>query len=283
MKAEEILKNVKIGVLEQIYLNLKDYDEKEIYFHDIIDKEIDSQIPQDKKVCFDLIQLSNEKYFDSGLIDESNFERGLITRAYCSIEQNLFNDDFIQKLQNDLNNEVLKKQEAKKLLKEVEQELKNLGYPTKKPKYEDNQTQVFLKINFDFKKSLKKLTPELLKRGLIKEQLINLNDSFKILVSNKTINQNALIIEEKKKGLLRVYLMQKDRDLDIRNLLKLNSISEETGFILSPGAYIEETIKQYEQDKENHQFNYLRKFKTKESFLNQVARMVNKLLEITNN
>lgn len=281
MEAEEILKNVKIGVLEQIYLKLKDYDETEIYFHDIVSNEIDSQTPQDKKTCVDLIEMANESYFDMGLIDESSFERSLITRAYCSIEQNLFNDDFIQKLQEKLNNEVLSKQEAKILLKEVEMELKSLGYYLHKPIYEDNQTQIYLKVGFSFEDFKRNLEQELLKRGFIQKQLINLSDSFKILTSNKSINQNALIIEEKKKGLFRVYLMQKDKELDIRNLFKGESINAENGFNLSPSFYIEQKTEQYEQDKKTGKKNYQNEFKNLEVFLNKIARISNKLTELT--
>jgi len=77
----------------------------------------------------------------------------------------------------------------------------------------------------------------------------------------------------------RLYLMEKDKDLDIRNLLKLECISEETGFNLSPSAYLEQTTEQYENDKRTGKRQYLYNFKTKELLINQIVRMANKLTE----
>lgn len=283
-KAENLLKDCKYFILEQIRNKLIDYDGLEIYFHDIVSQEIDTITPQDRKTCIDLIDLADTQYFDSGLIDNSNLDRTLITSAYCSIEQNIFNDDFIQHLQNKLNNEVLSAEDAEELLNEVEAELKEMGYKIHKPKYEDNATQIFINTNF----SVNSLTKEdFIKYGLLKEQLIDLSDSIKILTSNKSVNQNAIVIEErkrdieKKKYLLRVYLMDKDKNIDIRNLFKLQSISEDTGFNLSPSAYIEQSTEQYEEDKKINLKNYLYSFKDKTQFIKQIVQISSKLTELT--
>lgn len=279
-KAENILKDCKYFILERIRDKLIKYDGLEIYFHDIVSETIDTITPQDRKTCIDLIDLADSSYFDEGLIDHSTLDRILITSAYCSIEQNLFNDDFIQHSQNKLNNEILTEKDAKELLIEIETELKKMGYKIHKPKYEDNQTQIFINTSF----SVNSLTKEdFLKYGLINDQVIDLSDSIKILTSNKSVNQNAIVIEErkrdieKKKYLLRVYLMNKDNNIDIRNLFKLQSISADTGFNLSPSAYIEQSTEQYEEDKKVNIKNYLYSFKDKTQFIKQIVQISNKL------
>ena len=285
-KSEKIILNVKIGLLEQIKEKLKDCDNDEIYFHDLVFKEIDSQTPTDKKVCIELIDLADSSLFDSGLIDNSNLDRFLITSAYCSIEQVLFNDDFIQELQNELNNERISKTNAKEIIKRIDKELLNMGYKPFKSIYEDNNTQIFLNVNF----SIGSLTKgDFLKYGLIDKQVLDLSDSIKILTSNKSINKNALVIEEtkrditKKNYLFRIYLMEKNKEIDIRNLFKLKTISEETGFNLSPSAYIEQTTEQYEKDKKSNIKNYLSSFKDKTTFIKQIVSIANNLTKISIN
>lgn len=287
-KAEQIIRDTKRGILEQIKDKLQNTNEPEIYFNDVVFEEIDTQTPQDRKTQLSLIDKADTSFFDSGLIDNSSLERTLITSAYCSIEQNIYNDDFIQFLQNNLNNEKIDNKKRKEIIKEIEKELNKMGVNKffsfrSKPLYEDNQAQVFIKTSF----SIGSITKEdFLKSGLIDKQVLELADSFKILTSNKSINQNALIIEEKKREidkkefLFRVYLMEKDKELDIRNLLKLKCISGETGFNLSPSAYIEQSTEQYEQDKPFKK-NYLNVFKDKTQFIKQIVLMASELTKRT--
>lgn len=277
MKAEQIIKETKKNILESIKDKLENIKDKgEIYFHDIISEEIDLNTPQDRKTQLSLIDLSKTEYFDSGLIDNSSLERTLITSAYCSIEQNIFNDSFIQELQNDLNNEEINLNKAKEILIKINKVLKE-EFKTIFPRIKDNNTQVFIKIKF--KEDLTR--EDFLKYGLIDKQVLDLSDSIKILTSNKKINQNAIIINKKPKEILRVYLMDKNKDLDIRNFFKLRCISEDTGFNLSPSAYIEQTTEQYEQDKELFKKNYLSEFKNKDSFIKIIVEMANKLTLIS--
>jgi hypothetical protein len=280
--AKEILKDIKKVVLEQIKDKLQECENEEVDFHDIIHNEIDCLTPQDKKTQIDLINLADTQYFDSGLIDNSSLDRTLITSAYCSIEQNLFNDDFIQELQTALNNnEKVSKKKANTLIKKIDEELNKMNVKIhNKPIYEDNSTQIFIKTSF----SLGSLTKsDFIKYGLINKQVLDLSDRFKILTSNKTINQNAVVIEEKKRDLnkksflFRVYLMDKNKDLDIRNLFKLKSISEETGFNLNPSAYFEQTTEQYEEDKLTGKKNYLHIIKDKTTFLKQIVKICSDL------
>lgn len=108
-------------------------------------------------------------------------------------------------------------------------------------------------------------------------------------MKEKNINQNSLVIEEKKRDinnkvyLFRVYLMDKDKDIDIRNLFKLDCISEETGFNLSPSAYIKQTTKKYEEDKRNPfiKKNYLTSFNDKTRFIKQIVKIANELTKRT--
>jgi len=289
METEQIIQETKKEVLEKIKDKLEEITGKEeIYFHDIITEIIDCNTPQERKKCLSLIDLSNTEHFDEGMIDRSSLDRTLITMAYCSLEDNLFNDNFIQELQTDLNNEKINKKEAEKILikinKVLDEEKENQGFKLRRIK--DNNTQVFIKTSF----SVNSLTREdFIKYGLSDKQFLDLSDSIKILTSNKNINQNAIVINENKRDVknkvytLRIYLMDKNKDLDIRNFLKFKNISRETGFNLSPSNYIEQTTEQYEQDKNkiNPEKKYLSEFKDKTLFIKTIVTMVNRLTEIS--
>lgn len=282
-KEQDIILNTKIAILESLNSELENLEEdKNIYFHDVVTSEIDAQTPTDRSLCLKLIDLSDSSYFDEGLIDRSSLDRTLITMAYCSIQDNLFNDDFIHELQDLLNNEVIDKTQAKEIIKKIDEELKRIKPKTNISRYEDNKQQIFLKCNFDLK-DLK--FNEFSKRGFTKRQLPLFDEkSIKVLTSNKSINQNALVLEQKPKGIIRVYLMEQDKDLDIRNLFKLRSISEETGFNLSPSAYIEKTTEQYEEDKKNNPLkkDYLFSFKKPDDLINQIVYITSRLIEKSN-
>jgi hypothetical protein len=277
--AKNTIKETKRNILESIKDKLENLKEKkEIYFHDIVTEEIDTNTPQDRQECLNLIDLSNPENFDKGLIDNSSLERTLITMAYCSLEENIYNDDFIQELQDDLNNEEISLTRAKEILKKINKVL-NEEVKTFFPKNKDNSTQVF--ITTSFKEDLTR--EDFLKYGLLDKQVLDLTNDIKILTSNKAVNQNAIIINKKTKGVYRVYLMEKDKDIDIRNFLKFNSISKETGYNLLPSAYIEQTTEQYENDKLSLRKSYLNQFKDKDIFIKIIVTMSNKLTEISIN
>jgi hypothetical protein len=225
-----------------------------------------------------LIEQADTQYFDEGLIDKSSWERQLITMAYCSIEQSIFNDDFIQELQSLLNNEIINENQSKKIIDKIDNELSK--YKWSQITYEDTDTQIFIDVGFDlnfddFKESINK-------NWLHEKQIIDLSNAIKILTSNKEINQNAIVIESlKSKKKLRIYLMNKDKDIDIRNLFKLDCISADTGYNLSPSAYIEMTTEQYEKEKKLNSYPYLQSFKKKEDFIKQIVKIAHKLTEKT--
>lgn len=286
----DYIKRTKEAILDNVKQELQDTDtEQEIYIQDIISEEIDIFTPTYTDDCLKLLsdEKPNLEHFDKGLIDFSSLDRLFITLSYCAIEQGVYNNDFIQELQKELNNEKINKNKARDIISEIEKEQEREGF--KKVTYEDNNTQIIFKEPFNI--SVEDFKPYVEKGFLKESQLINLSDSVKILTSNKNLNQNAIVIDEKardftgKKAIytLRVYLMEKDKNLDIRNLFKLDSISEETGFNLSAGAYIEKTTEEYEQDKKLHRYDYLKHFKTKEGFIKQIVKIAQELTEISIN
>lgn len=140
----DTIKKTKGSILEVLKGELEDItEEKEIYFHDIVTGEVDNFTPTNRKECLKLIDQANEEHFDSGLTDNSRIDRTLITMAYQSIEQGLFNDDFIQELQDLLNNETITKAQAKKIVVKIEAEESREGFKTHLVKYEDNSTQLY--------------------------------------------------------------------------------------------------------------------------------------------
>ena len=123
----EIVNDTIDCIVESILYNLKEIkpnESKEIYFHDIVSEEIDTQISTtDRQEQLDLIDESDEQYFDSGLIDNSSLDRTLLTMGYCALEQLVFNDDFMQELQDKLNNENIEYNDAQELIKEIEEKI----------------------------------------------------------------------------------------------------------------------------------------------------------------
>jgi len=280
--ANGIIENTKKDLLQELKADLEKLkyrsDGLEIYFHDIVSNVIDRNTPSNKNQCMKLIEQADTQYFDEGLIDKSSWERQLITMAYCSIEQSIFNDDFIQELQSLLNNEIINENQSKKIIDKIDNELSK--YKWSQITYEDTDTQIFIDVGFDlnfddFKESINK-------NWLHEKQIIDLSNAIKILTSNKEINQNAIVIESlKSKKKLRIYFMNKDKDIDIRNLFKLDCISADTGYNLSPSAYIEMTTEQYEKEKKLNSYPYLQSFKKKEDFIKQIVKIAHKLTEKT--
>jgi|WetSurMetagenome_2_1015567.scaffolds.fasta_scaffold10513_4 hypothetical protein len=278
MTTQQIIQNTKAMILENIKAELSDLDEdKEIYFQDIISNAIDCNTPTDKKTCMALIDLADESQFDKGMIDSNaDLTAQIRSMAFLSIEQLIFNDEFIQELQSDLNNEQILPAKARKIIQKIteHQEANKL-----KVNYDDNATQIFLTVGWDIHPD--DFKPYIEKNYLNESQLINLGDhDVKILTSNKSVNQNAIVLEQVKgKSKLRVYLMDKDKGLDIRNLFKYDSICEENGFNLDPQNYVEKSTEQYEADKKLHKFSYLTSFKDKQKFLKFIVKLSQKLTE----
>lgn len=250
--------NPVLNSLAQICENLKSelseiQDEKEIYFHDIISSVIDQNTPTDKNECMKLIEKADTQYFDDGLIDKSSWERQLITMAYCSIEQEIFNNSFINELQEELNNETISSMKAGKLIEKISKFQKE--YFLTKVEFKDTDTQIYIQaINFELKKE------DLGEPYFDKKAVIDLTDGFKILTSENRdkINKNAIVIERITKGKgkfvrYRVYLMDKDKDLDIKKLWRVkgqDTIGEHNGYNLDPRTYIDGFKSEFESKKQ---------------------------------
>jgi hypothetical protein len=275
-KAETIIENAKAEVLENIKDKLENIQEaEEVYFHDIISSVIDGNTPTDRHTCLDLIDMANPEHFDTGLIDMSSLDRQLITQAYCSIEQNIFNDDFIQKLQGELNNETINHSKARELIRKIEeyQEKNNLG----KVEHKDTAVQVYIKTTFQLFKE------DFSEPYFSEKAVIEMGDGIKILTSNKSINQNAIVLEKipaKKNFAYRIYLMEKDKDIDIRNFFK-NLVRAD--YCLHPLAYIECDEQQNNEQLEREHFKtWVTDFESnKKALIFALNRMANKLTDIS--
>jgi len=87
-----------------------------------------------------------------------------------------------------------------------------------------NEIQIWIKTSFDIK-------PEDFKEPYFtKEQLVDLHDGIKIMTHNakktEDVNRNAIVLENTHKQPFRIYLMDKDKDIDIRDFFKYRSIKE---------------------------------------------------------
>lgn len=237
MKPEEIINNTKNEICEEIKEKLENIEkdgQEEIYFHDIITECVDSNTPQDRRDGLALIDLTNnEQHIDEGIIDHTSIDRMIITTAYECLHQEIFDDNFFQTLQDLLNNETIDFKNATLIIPKINKYMFDKGF--KKVTHENNKACVWIKKNFplsieDFKEP-----------SFNKAQLVNLSeDSIKILTSNKKINQNAIVLEHADRNEFRIYIVDPDKDLDMRELFKVKetSIGEHNGYNLSPEAYI---------------------------------------------
>jgi hypothetical protein len=129
-EAYEIIKDTKIEILDLIEDKLNEIiDEdktEEVFFHDIVIECVDNNTPQDRQECLELIGTTgNEEYVDKGVIDDSSIDRYLVTMAYECLHQEIFNDEFFQELQNDLNNEEISPKKARKIIEKIKKYKKN--------------------------------------------------------------------------------------------------------------------------------------------------------------
>ena len=113
--------------------------------------------------------------------------------------------------------------------------------------YQDNETQVFISCPIlclsDFQEPFFKV--------------IDLNDNFKFLTycgkdQRKNLNKNGVVVELKVKegiqGLYRIYLMDKDKEIDLKQLFvtdEQKTIGEHNGYNLDPRNYVEQFNKNF--------------------------------------
>jgi hypothetical protein len=170
----------------------------------------------------------------------------------------MFEDDFIQTLQDKLNNETISTESSKEIINLItEYERENcLGAVV----HVDSETQVWV--------SNKNIYPLCLSDfngffNMPSKQVIELSgDSFKIFTNNKEVNRNAIVLENVSSKEFRVYLMGKDKDLDIRKLFTvIPSSIKENDYRLVAKEYTEGVLK--------------KEFKSRGEFVKLLAVIVN--------
>lgn len=120
------------AVLDSIKWELEDIisskKEREIYFHDLIHENLDNIVSSNNRAdnLEAIDDTGNENDIDEGMVDRNaDISMQIAQIAYCCVETELFNDDFMQELQTALNNETVSIPDAKRLLKKVNAQLKD--------------------------------------------------------------------------------------------------------------------------------------------------------------
>ena len=256
----DVVRNTKSEVLSEIKSKLEDItDEDEIDFHDIVSECVDRNCPQVNREALEFIEAyDHSEVIDDGVIDHSSINRLLVTTAYECLYQEMFEDDFIQTLQDKLNNETISTESSKEIINLItEYERENcLGAVV----HVDSETQVWV--------SNKNIYPLCLSDfngffNMPSKQVIELSgDSFKIFTNNKEVNRNAIVLENVSSKEFRVYLMGKDKDLDIRKLFTvIPSSIKENDYRLVAKEYTEGVLK--------------KEFKSRGEFVKLLAVIVN--------
>lgn len=239
---QEIINNTKAEILENLKDKLEEIskgEEQEIDFHDIVTNSVDSNTPQDTLEAIKFAEYTgNEHYADEGILDKSSINRFAVTMAYECLNQEVFNDDFIQELEDKLNNENVGYKKAQEIIKEIESELSKYG----EVEHKDTETQIYINKTFDLSKD------DFKQPYFSKGQILDLSDnSIKIFTNNKEVNKNAIVLENVNKNPFRVYLMGKDKDLDVRNLFSKKEYNNKKEFIsvinLMANNLVEKSIK----------------------------------------
>lgn len=261
-KPEDVVPNTISEILDNLLDKLSGIEESGamvIYFNDDYRESIDSNTPMDMYDALKLIEHLdiNQEFIDSGVIDTSSIERHAVTLAYESIYNNVANDDFIIELERKLETEI-NYSDAQELIKTIEQKKESMA-PTQ---YIERDNQIWIKTD-----NIQDLTeedfPEL---AFPNGQVSFLSDNLiKVFASNKDVNRNAIVIENFKRNPCRIYLMQKDGDLDIREYFKWNPTIKEMDYNLDPKTYVNGQPK--------------REFASKKEFIWYINQMADDLLK----
>jgi len=272
MKPQEIIDNTKAEILINLREKLSEMDKdgyKEIYFSDIVTEAVDCNTPTDRMEAMALIdETGNEKYVDEGIIDTSCLDRMIITTAYECLYQEIFNDSFFcNDLQDAADNQKLSFEEAQDIIKLIDEKLPGYGEVV----HVNNENHLWIEIESiingdDTKVSIADFQRYFPSQNLKTGQIMELGgNSIKIFTSNNEINKNAMVLENIDKDEFRVYLMNKDKDLDIRKLfLHKPKTIQEGNYDLRPETYIDGNLKT--------------RFDTKDEFLQKIYEIANYLL-----
>lgn len=215
---EGLVRNILIRAKEK----LEELDESDFPFdfnsyaiHDIVHEEIDSFVSSmDRQECLAWIDwCNNEQHVDWGVIDTTNIDRILLTMAYECIRMKVFDDDLI----NDLQEYELTAEKRDEFLSRINKRLRDAKYMAGC----DNETQIFIETEFDIKADDFKDVIDVIELGDGNIKILNSLDAEKI-------NRNAIVFEKKQQGLYRVYLMDRDKDIDIRKYFDKKHFSDKT-------------------------------------------------------
>ena len=208
---EGLVKNVLVRAKEELEkLNEEDfpYDFNSNAIHEIVDEEVDDFVCGfSRQDCLAWIDFcGNEEHVDRGIIDTSSIDRILITTAYECIRMKLFEDDLI----NDLQEYELTAEKRDEFIRRINERIGDEEYKVG----EDNETQIFIETEFDIEAN------DFKEPYFAGEQIVELGGGdIKILneaFDMEKINRNAIVLEKKRQGLYRIYLMDKDKNVDIR-------------------------------------------------------------------
>lgn len=219
MVGERNLEEEFEGLVKNILIRAKDeleklqewdfpYDFNSNAIQDIVFDEVDSFVSGfDRQECLAWIDFcNNEQWVDKGVIDTSSIDRILLTTAFECIRMKVFDDDLI----NDLQEYELTKEKRDEFLKRISE---RLGEENEYTLGEDTDTQIFIKTEFELK------ADDFKEPFFAKEQIVELGGgNIKILNNplDDEINRNAIVIEKKRDGIYRIYLMDKSDEIDIR-------------------------------------------------------------------
>ena len=123
----ETVEDTKEQIYESFLYQLEDIDKnqhKKIYFHESIDEIVDDVVStMSRSENIELIDdIGGEEDIEEGMIDRNaDLTTQIAQIAYCCLEQELFNDDFMQELQTALNNETIDYKTARKLIKKIKE------------------------------------------------------------------------------------------------------------------------------------------------------------------
>lgn len=179
----------------------------------------------------------NEKFIDKGIVDGSSIDRTLVTTAFECIRQKLFDDE---QLIMDMQVYDLTKRKRDRFVSLIDERIGKYEHSEGK----DNSRQIWVTVDFDL--TIKDFKPPV----FVEAQIIDLHDSVKILTSNTNINQNAIVLEHITVGKpFRVYLMEKDNDVDILEFFKYTPSIKENDYSLDVKDYVDGKVRKQFSDK----------------------------------
>ena len=265
MEVELEFETFKKDVLKRLKEELQDIEDFPFDFnsnvlHDVIHEEVDSFVAgMTRNECLTWIDFcDNEEYIDKGVIDNSSIDRQIMTTTFECIRQKLFDTE---ELFFDLQQYEMTEQQRNKFISRINQIIGKHKHTQGK----HSKTQIWIKTGFE-------IEPELFKEPYFaKEQIVDLSNGIKILTNNKSINRNAIVFQKDGNKQYRVYLMEKDRDIDIRDFFKYKSVGK-PDFILNPAFYIKGN-----NEPIGNKYPYKIEFEDKREFVYYINQMVTEL------